>query len=51
MSAGRVCQSIRFIQGGNCYESVQYARVDYRSYDSPGNRYNDLGLRLTRRVS
>lgn len=43
--------SFRVIRGGSWGFVLQSARADNRSCDAPGYRYNNLALRLVRRVS
>ncbi len=41
-------QSRRVQRGGSWLDRSGFARTAYRSYNSPGNRYNSCGLRLAR---
>ena len=43
--------SIRVRRGGSWRGVPRRVRADNRSCDAPGYRYNNLGLRLVRRVS
>ena len=36
----------RIIRGGSCLLNPRYCRCAYRSYDYPGNRFNDSGFRV-----
>lgn len=45
---GPAAGSYRVVHGGSWYSFAQYCRVALRNYDSPGNRFNDLGFRLAR---
>lgn len=49
MSIGPASGSIRVSRGGSWYGVPQRARVAVRDYGGPGDRYNNLGVRLMRR--